>query len=398
MNQVIVKQESALGAVLLIAGCCIGAGMIGLPVLSAAAGFMPSTLAMALSYLFTTATGLLLLEATLWFDQRVNLLSIAQYGLGKAGKYLAATLFLFLFYSLFVAYLDGGAQMATSFIAYTLGMAISRAAGLILFLLLVVGTMYCGTRGVVRVNRALMVALATAYVALVIVGLPHVKVENLLLVNWKATLGTLPILFICFGFQNMVPSVTYYLKKNVSALRTTIVLGNLLPFFFYFLWNYVILGMLSVENLQQSQGEEMVVGLLEGSAKGGLVLLFVKAFSFFALFTSFLAIAVSFIDFFRDGLKKSLKGGMGSELLIYALVFLPPALCSLLYPHLFLRALGFAGGVVDVILYGALPAAIVWVGRYVKKAQGPYQVAGGKPFLAVMFFGSLALLALRHYT
>jgi tyrosine-specific transport protein len=53
------------GATLLITGCCIGAGMLGMPVMSALAGFIPTTVAMIACYVFTTITGLLILEATL---------------------------------------------------------------------------------------------------------------------------------------------------------------------------------------------------------------------------------------------------------------------------------------------------------------------------------------------
>ncbi len=96
------KTKGLFGAILLIAGCCIGAGMIGLPVRSAMAGFMPSSIAMILCYLFTTVTGLLLLEATLWFEHQVNLPSIVEITLGKVGKAITLVLFLFLFYCLFV--------------------------------------------------------------------------------------------------------------------------------------------------------------------------------------------------------------------------------------------------------------------------------------------------------
>ncbi len=37
-----INKNNLLGGILLIAGCCIGAGMLGLPVLSALAGFTPS--------------------------------------------------------------------------------------------------------------------------------------------------------------------------------------------------------------------------------------------------------------------------------------------------------------------------------------------------------------------
>src|SRR5690242_13530821 len=94
--------KSVFGGTLLVTGCCIGAGMIGLPIRTALAGFMPSTVAMVLCYLFTTVTGLFLLEATLWFDEKVNFPTIVESVLGKIGKLVAVFLFLALFYSLFV--------------------------------------------------------------------------------------------------------------------------------------------------------------------------------------------------------------------------------------------------------------------------------------------------------
>ena len=91
--------KSACGAALLVTGCCIGAGMIGLPIRSALAGFMPSTVAMILCYIFTTITGLFIAEATLWFDDKVNLPTIVESTLGKKGKIITLFLFLALFYA-----------------------------------------------------------------------------------------------------------------------------------------------------------------------------------------------------------------------------------------------------------------------------------------------------------
>jgi tyrosine-specific transport protein len=67
--------------------------MIGLPVVSALAGFIPSTLAMILVYFFATATGLLLVEAALWFEHRVHLVSLAKFALGNVGKSIVAHCF-----------------------------------------------------------------------------------------------------------------------------------------------------------------------------------------------------------------------------------------------------------------------------------------------------------------
>jgi tyrosine-specific transport protein len=388
------RKENVLGATLLVSGCCIGAGMIGLPVLSAVAGFFPSFVAMLFAYFFTTATGLLLLEATLWFDKQVNLLSIAQFALGRAGKLITGALFLFLFYCIFVAYMDGGGQLFAGALSSLFHTPVSREMGIVACATFVGAITYAGTRMVDGINRGLMVGLIASYCILVILGLPSVNLANLLYVDWTASVATIPVLLVCFGYQNLVPSLTHYLKKNVRALRFSIIVGNFLPLLLYLLWNFVILGLLPSGNFSHAGKSDMVSGLLESATHSSGVLFFVKAFSFFALLTSFLAIAISFVDFLKDGFQiknpKKLHEG-----LIYALVLVPPMIFSLFYPHVFLQALGLAGGFADVLLFGALPPLVVWIGRYKLQAKGSYQVGGGKWLLGSIFFLSLGLLGLR---
>lgn len=381
-----VKKSLPLGAILLVAGCCIGAGMIGLPVMSASSGFLPSSVAMILSYLFTTATGLLLLESALWFDQKVNLLSIAQFALGKWGKWLVGLLFLFLFDAIFVAYLDAGGQLIQAALHNLFQISLPKSACMGIGALLVSLVIYRGVQTVDPLNRILILGLIGSYIALMVVGLPHVDLKNLTHTNWPLSLTTFPVLFICFGYQNLVPSLTFYLQKQVHTLRWVIILGNLIPLFFYLLWNFVILGLISPSSLGQNL---IVTDLLSQSSPS--VLYWVQAFSFFALFTSFITIALSFVDFLRDGFSRP-----PPEWILHALVLLPPLAICLSYPNLFLKALNFAGGFIDVLLFGIFPVLIVWAGRYLKKKEGPYQVPGGKWFLALMFLICMGLLLIRE--
>ncbi len=293
--------------------------------------------------------------------------------------------------------MDGGAQLLTACTQAVFHYAMPRTLGILGCVFVASAVVYLSTALVVEINRILMIGLIISYIALVIVGLPKVHLEHLTHINWPASLATLPILFICFGYQNLVPSLTYYLIKNVATLRFAIIIGNLLPFFFYLIWNFVILGMLPAGSSLQIGHEDMVGGLLQKTTQSPFVLLFVQMFSFFALTTSFLAVGISFVDFFRDGLKISFLHEKTYEFLIYSLVFVPPMLFCIFHPHIFLRALEFAGGFVDVILFGILPVTIVWKGRYSKKIEGPYRVAGGKIFLSSMMFLSLMFLVLRLF-
>jgi tyrosine-specific transport protein len=388
------KTGSTLSSILFIAGCCIGAGMLGLPVVSAQAGFIPTTLAMIITYFFATTTGLLLVEGALWFENRVHLITLCDFALGKVGKWIAWTFFLFLFYCLFVAYIEGGGQIFTTLLSTFFSTSFSREVGIFVCVLLVGSVVYLGTRPVGYLSRIFLIALAISYGALMMFGIPHIEAKQLLHTNWKASLATIPILFICFGFQNLVPTIIYYVSKNVRSIRRAIYIGTLIPFVIYSLWNFVILGILPDMDVSKivHQGD-MVTGLLQKASESPSVLFFANAFSFFAILTPFMASSIAFVDFFKDGFKKVQV--FQYEPLVFAAVLVPPTLFTLLNPNLFLSALGFAGGFIDAVLFGILPVLIVWVGRYVKKMNGPYQVWGGKFTLSLVFLFSLAVLLYR---
>ncbi len=390
------SNKKIFGGTMLVTGCCIGAGMIGLPILSALTGFMPSVVAMLFCYIFTTISGLLLVEATLWFDGRVNLPSIVEFALGKAGKIATITLFAFLFYCLFVAYLDAGGNLFTEMLSYVLRMPVSHNIGVITCMLYVALIAYTGAKATDSCNRIMLVGMIASYFILVAVGLPHVQQENLGFTNWSAVFGVVPILLLCFGYQNLVPTLVYYLQKDVKAIRIAIIIGNFIPFIVYFLWNYIILGMLPLNHASTGNDAEMVAGLLSRAATPSVsVIFFIKSFSLFALLTSFLPSAVSFVDFLKDGLGKFLHQKVSNDLPIFFLVFLPPTICALIYPSIFLRALSFAGGFIDVLLFGILPALVVLIGRRLRTINTAYQVLGGVLTPVIVLITCVILLYLK---
>lgn len=391
-----ISNKRIFGGTMLVTGCCIGAGMIGLPVLSALTGFMPSIAAMAFCYLFTTLTGLLLAEATLWFEGNANLPSIVEFALGKIGKIITVVLFLFLFYCLFVAFLDGGGSLFAEMLAYVFQTPVSHSVGILSCMMFVATIAYAGAHAADHFNKILLVGLVVSYITLVFVGIPHIHQENLLYTNWSKIFSVVPILLLCFGYQNLVPSLVHYLHKDTRAIRFAIIIGNLIPFFVYFLWNYLILSLLPVNHTGTGNDTQMVIGLLTAAAIPSVsVIFFVKSFSLFAMLTSFLPSAVSFVDFLKDGFKNLFHHKVTNDLPVFMMVFLPPTACALVYPQIFLSALGFAGGFIDVLLFGILPATVVLVGRRLQTTESKYEVFGGTVTPVVVLVISVVLLYLK---
>src|SRR3972149_4119009 len=111
------KPGSIFGGMLLIAGSCIGAGMLGLPIVTGLAGFYPSLVMIFLVWGFMTSTALLLVEVNGWFSGQVNYISMVGHSLGKIGRALCWILYLFLFYSLLMAYIVGSSGIVSSFVS-----------------------------------------------------------------------------------------------------------------------------------------------------------------------------------------------------------------------------------------------------------------------------------------
>lgn len=395
------KEGSTLGGILLVAGCCIGAGMLGLPVVTAYAGFIPATLILIISCALMICTGLLILEATLSFEVDVSLISMAKATLGTPGKILTWILFLLLFYCILVAYASGSGELIAAGLAQT-GLIISPTMGSFISMFLVGVLIYCGTTAVDHLNRTLMIGLVAAYGTLVLLGIPNVDVPALAQREWMAGFTAVPLMLISFGYHNMIPSLSTYLKRNVSKLRLAIIVGNLIPLGIYLLWEAVILGLLPERNTPQFfdaiANNEMASGLLEGATGSPYILTTINLLAFFAIVTSLITNSLSCIDFLSDGLQVRNEGR--TRAFLCALVLLSPLPFAMTYPHIFLTALGYAGGFFTVILFGILPPLIVWACRYKIQLSSPFVLRGGKFALSIvigLFSMVFILEALRQF-
>jgi tyrosine-specific transport protein len=397
MENTLVTKGKIVGSALLVAGNCIGAGMLALPIFTGLGGFIPSLCMFLFSWLFMTLTGLLLLEVNLSLHIGASLVSMAHRTFGKAGKIFCWILWCFLFYSLLVAYISGGGSTFKDLFSELFGFDVPMPISNFIFVLLFGILTYLGTNYVDIINRYFMIGLILTYVLLIVFGFKHIKSDFLLRQNWGYTLISLPILIISFGFHNIVPSLVPYLNGRVSLLKKTIFIGSLLPLFIYALFELVILGIVPVEGSgsiksaldQGLSSTDVLQNILSNSLIGSIA----AFFAFFALTTSFLAVALSFVHFFKDAFKVKTKKN-SEPLSLTLLVLLPPFIITLIDPSLFLKALNLAGGIGAVLLFGILPCLMAWKCRYTLQETKRILVYGGKPVLIMVIIFSLFILSL----
>lgn len=383
---------SLLAGIFLVAGTAIGGGMLALPVLTAEGGFWPTTLLYFLSWIFMASTGHLLMEVCLFYKNEVNIVTMAGNTLGLFGKIFAWIFYLFLFYSLTIAYVAGGGNL----IGYAFGKeTLSPLITSILFVLLFAPFVVFGPKAVTKINTLFVWGLLISFFLFVVLGINHVNSDFLKRVHFTKSFFALPVVFTSFGFQGVVPTLTNYLGRNPKKTAIAIWVGSFIPLLAYILWEALILGVVPLEGLLNAKicGETAVYPLKDFLQRPSLFLIG-KFFAFFAIVTSFFGVTLGLTDFLSDGLhiKKQRQG----KIYLALLVFLPPLLIALINPCLFLNALHYGGGFGCALLLGLLPILMYLSGK--KKHKPHLPLPGGPFYLSLLLLFILFELVITFIT
>jgi tyrosine-specific transport protein len=350
------KVKKIFNASLLIAGTTIGAGMLALPIVTASCGFLPSIVLFFVCYLFMLATGLLLVEALVWFKGEYNLVSLSTTLLGKWGKFVSWGLYLFLFYTLTVAYTAGGSDILIGFLK------MPKALAEVLFVGFLSIFVMQGTKSVHRINYFLMIGMVVSYLALMLTGWPKINLSYLKTYDFSKALYGLPVIFTSFSYQGIVPSVKTYLDGDIKALKKALVVGISIPFVFYIIWQAFIMGLIPQEFLVEASNlGKSAVAPLEKKLDAPWIFHFGTLFAFFAITTSFLGVTLGLKDFLKDGLQIP---GNKNRFFLFMVTFIPPFFIAQFSFNVFISALRFAGGIGCALLLGLMPILMVWKGRY----------------------------------
>ena len=385
-----------LSGTFLIAGTMIGAGMLGIPLVTGVSGFGPGILVTLLVWAFMYATGLLFLEVTLWMPDGSNVLSIAGRFLGKSGRLFSGGMFVFLYYCLMIAYFAAGAPLlAEAF--YSIGIPLTGWEVFFTFGVIFGAIVAIGPRSIDRVNIIMSVAMISSWLILIGSGASEVKTKALFFSNWPSMVFAMPVLFSAFGFHNVIPSLCTYLKRDKRALRISIFWGSFLPLLVYIVWQWLIIGSIprSVISETLKAGTPVTTAFQFVTGEAYFVAIG-RFFAFFAIVTSTLGVAFSMVDFLGDGFRIPHRKGL-KRIGLTVLTFIPPFILATLNPDIFSTALGIAGGFGEAFLNGLLPIGVLWIGKYVWKLKTDLKILKNRFLLSILAFYSLFVMAVEVY-
>lgn len=386
-------------AMFLVAGTCIGGGMLAMPLGTGICGFLPSMVLMFVCWFCMTVTALLLLEISLWMKEGAHMISMASRLLGPIGKGVSWCLYLFICYASNVGYTAAGGIQISAFFNENLDIALTKDLGCVIFILVYTTVIYLGSIVVGRINTILFGAMILAYIALVSTGVSEIKPGFLLHQDWSYSLVAIPLLLTAFSCQTMIPSLTPYLKKNARSLRIAIIGGTTIACLVYALWQIVILGIVPLEG-SNGLADALIKGepptqFLREHVNVQWVSTIAEYFAFFAISTSYLGITYGLFDFLSDGL--SIKEEGYGKLILGALIVIPTMIFSTQFERVFMIAMETTGGFGDSILCGMMPIMMVWIGRYRLGHIQNICVPGGRPILVVVFCFFLFTLIIAFF-
>jgi tyrosine-specific transport protein len=365
----------------LVAGTSIGAGMIALPMVLCKIGILPAILLIISVWFFMYVSGMLGIELNLRADKGLPLGKLGYIYSGKIAASIGSSSLILLIYALLCAYLYGGASVLQGFFSSYIGWVLDLRNIILIYAFLLGLLLLAPISTILQVNRLLFTSLLF-FLGLAMGGLfyklepshlPLLQGETLEISSWA---GAIPVLFTSYGFHVIFHTLTNFCDRDPLILKRTIFWGSMIPAIVYIGWTLSTLGVLyywSPHAYQELVKGELEVGqfvqALAHTAAWPIFQLFASVISLVAILKSSIGVGLGLFEAWQDQLKLRFfpeKQKIISLRLVCALcTLLPPLIIALLTPHLFLKALRFAGMVL-VIIAIFLP---LWLIRQPKARQ-----------------------------
>lgn len=367
MSKISINRQ--IGAILMIIGTEVGAGILALPILVAHFGFLVGFILLVAIWLIMTYTTFVICEINLAMPEGSSFGGMANNLLGRVGRSIVWFCFLLILYPILVAYISASGS------AFNEILHISDKNASILFVAILGIFVFGGTSRVDFLNRILLGVKLGLLIFICITLVPHAS-ESFLLsiekIQIKFLVLAMPVYITAFVGHIIIPTIRVYLHSDTKVLKRVIWIGTIIPFFLYLIWLVAIMGNIppvgknSFVNLI-ALGDKANVGdilhLLKLNLNESYFVKPVLIFASISVSTSFLSVSTSLKDFLIDGFKLNKYNKIVRFAIILLLVFILPTLVTVTFLDLFIRALSFVGLSCTILLI-IMPIIMVFKLKY----------------------------------
>ena len=277
-----------LEAVAVVVGTIIGAGIIGVPYVFAASGFLTSTFVLVLVGASLLFVRLMLGEVIMRTDGVHQLTGYTGIYAGRFAQHAQALVLVVSIYGTLLAYMIGQGEVLSALLG---GPSVMWA---LLFYLVFSFLVVNGLDVIKRSELIMIVAIFFIMIALTLFTAPGMQVE--FLGGFDASRFFVPfgvILFACAGLVS-VPEAWRVVKRagREDIFKAALIWGGVIPPVLYLLFAVLVVGVTGPETSQ-------VATVSLGEALGPHMIIIGNVFAFFTVATSFLTIALAQRDIFR---------------------------------------------------------------------------------------------------
>jgi tyrosine-specific transport protein len=387
------------GSILLVAGTCIGSGMIALPMVLGQLGLIPSIILMLFIWLLMYYTSLINLELNLQAGKGMSLGSLGRHFSGPIAGFIGNMSLKLLSYSLLAVFIYGGSSIVQKMTADPLGLFEIET----LYAFLTILILLLPIKTIDYVNRILFISLLVIVTALICGLLSTINWNNIPLYSeqykeldtWRAVI---PVVFTSFGFQVIFHTLTDYCNKEAKILKTAFLWGSAIPALVYITWTSSVLG--AIYNHNPAVYGEMIKGKLE---VGDLVYNLSKItdwpslqiliwwVSSLAIVTSVIGVGRGLYDTLSITLQNKIPNKRSLSLVAALLAIVPAYLVAALIPNAFILVLGFAGLILSIIAI-LLPSYLL---LKIKKNSLYYDELKNKAWIYLAFIAGIIVILME---
>ena len=355
-------MKKQTGATLLVAGTCIGSGMISLPMVLSQIGLIPSLLLMLAMWAIIYYTALISLELNLQAGKAMSLGDLGNHFSGKKAGLIGSSSFQILSFALISVYIYAGSSVIQKMLEFNYNTAFNFVNIATIYAIITAILFIFPIKLVDYINRFLFVSLITVISILVGGMLLKINWQNLPLFSHEyKTISPwiiiAPILFTAFGFHGSLPTLIHYCDNNKEILKKVFLWGCCIPSLVYIIWTFSVLSVIFNEN--PAVYNKMINGGLDvGDLVKELSLIVNSKYvqtlvwwiSLLAIITSLIGVGISLCKTISTFISNRISISNRPSNIISSLITVIPAyLMAIIVPNAFIKILGFAGMILVVI-------------------------------------------------
>ncbi len=328
------ENKQLFTAISIITGTCIGAGFLGIPYVTAKAGFLTTLIYITLFSIILLFVNLYLGEIVLRTKKNHQLTGYAEKYLGKKGKYIMLYATKFAIFAAIVAYTLGVGESISLLIFGNIKYFIPIG---IFFGLFMSTLIWKGMSLLKMFEKAGVIISLTLLFSICIIFFNKINLSNLGLINLENVL--LPFGVILFSMMSFfaIPEAKIVLNGNRKLMKKAIIVGTLLPAFFYLTFTFVVVG------FKGDQTPEIATFALGG------IFVFM---GIIAMFTSYLSLGNALQQNYIFDFKNSKKRAWFKASIIPIIIFLLTQIFKDFFSFIRILSLGgvISGGIIAILV------------------------------------------------